>query len=80
MEIIRCIDHASKGNSHETRHILQNHCILKYSAIKDDPGCSKRKLPPQATVRLSKRTHLRFVLELGHHNVVFFGGPYRNNS
>lgn len=35
-----------------------NHCIRKYSPMIDERGCSSRKVPPQATVRLINRTHL----------------------
>ena len=43
---------------HVTLMALQNHSIRWYEPITLERGCSKRKLPPHATVRASRRTHL----------------------
>ena len=44
--------------SHVTLQRRQNHCILSYSPIRLERGCSKNHVPPHASTSPRRRTHL----------------------
>ena len=55
---------------------VMNQSILQYAPINELRGCSTRKVPPQATVKASRRVHLK----LHAHSQMHFGPGYMKKN